>query len=398
MVHVLQISPFAIPDAPDSGGLIRIAETRRAYERAGCEVSTCSLVTRRRDLRNPLDLQLNWLDRLWRQHLGKPSNLGPIRIRWATMRSKRLSVRLLSKVKKPVDVIHIEHPWAVRLAEDLRRHPLLRDALLVYGSHNIEHQLYRGLWEKTRQWNRSAQQLCAQIKQAEAECAARADICWAVSEQDAHTLRDTLQAKRVELAPSGCRALPERQVMPGLPERPYALFVGGAYPPNIDGFTEWCGLKLAYLPANTAVVVAGGAGDALAQMPTYQEDINRGALINFGRTPQALLDQLILHANAIILPISVGGGTNLKTAEALRSKRPLIATQASMRGFEVWIASEGVHLPRDAQGFRQSIVDRLNQALCQDCDRDHLIQLGWERCLEDAVTKTLALVADVRHT
>ena len=65
MIRVLQISPFAIPDTPESGGLIRIAETKRAYERAGCEVAVCSIVTKKRDLRNELDLLLPWPDRIW---------------------------------------------------------------------------------------------------------------------------------------------------------------------------------------------------------------------------------------------------------------------------------------------------------------------------------------------
>lgn len=392
MLRVLQISPFAIPDSPDSGGLIRIAETRRAYERAGCEVSTCCLVTKPRDLRNPLDLQLTWMDRLRRPHIGKPSNLGPIRIRWATLKSSRLLTQLLGKINQPFDVIHIEHPWTIQLAIDLRKHPECRDALLVYGAHNIEHQLYRGLWEKQQLWNRNAQRLYEHIKATEVECAKHADLCWAVSEQDAHVLRDTLRAKHVVLAPSGCREFPAKAPMPGLPDCPYVIFVGGAYSPNVDGFVEWCGNTLTYLPANTAIVVAGAAGDVIAKMPTYQNDITRGALINLGRTPQTLLDQLILHAAAVILPISVGGGTNLKTAEALRSQRPLIATTESMRGFEAWLSDAGIRVAAEPRDFRSAIADHLSNETTSNCRRDDLDQLGWERCLEEAVKTTLTLV------
>jgi hypothetical protein len=398
MVRVLQISPFAISEAPASGGLIRIAETRRAYERAGCEVSTCCLVTRRRDLRNPLDLQLSWLDRLWRQHLGKPSNLGPIRIRWATLRSSQLRARLLARIDQPIDLIHVEHPWAIRLALDLRAQPAFSNALVVYGSHNIEHQIFRDVWKKKRQWNRHARRLCAQIEAAEAESATQADICWAVSENDAQVLRETLHARRVTLAPSGCRAFPARKTISGLPDRPYVLFVGGAYPPNIDGFMEWCGNALTYLPAGTAIVLAGAAGDVLAHMPAYQEDIGRGALINLGQTPQTELDQLILHANAVILPISVGGGTNLKTAEALRSRRPLIATPASMRGYEAWAADGGVHIAHDATAFRQTVARCLTHPFSPDCDRVALERLSWEQCLDQAVAATLAHVPGASAT
>lgn len=391
MLRVLQISPFAIPDSPDSGGLIRIAETRRAYERAGCEVSTCCLVTKPRDLRNPLDLQLTWMDRLRRPHIGKPSNLGPIRIRWATLKSSRLLEQLLGKIKQPFDVIHIEHPWAIQLATNLRKHPECRDALLVYGSHNIEHQLYRGLWEKQQLWNRNAQRLYEHIKATEVECAKHADLCWAVSEQDAHVLRDTLRAKHVVLAPSGCREFPAKAPIPGLPDCPYVIFVGGAYSPNVDGFVEWCGNTLTYLPANTAIVIAGAAGDVIANKPQYHTDLTRGALINFGKTPQNLLDQLILHASAVILPISTGGGTNLKTAEALRSQRPLVATEASMRGFEDWNGESGVHIATTPRDFQQMIVNHLSNEANHDWQRRNVDYLGWQCCLKDAIDTTLAL-------
>lgn len=393
MIRVLQISPFAIPDTPESGGLIRIAETKRAYERAGCEVAVCSIVTKKRDLRNELDLLLPWPDRIWRQHLGKPSNLGPIRQRWATLHSQRLVRQLLGRINRPFDVIHLEHPWAIRLARDLRSHPLFSSALLVYGSHNIEHQLYKSIWEKMQAWNAYAKRLHDQILAAESECAAYADVCWAVSTQDAVALRE-LHAREVLIAPNGCRTFPPRQSAPGLPAHPYVLFVGGHYQPNIDGFLEWSGPSLSYLPPRSAVIVAGAAGDVLAQMPCYQADLQQGRMINFGKTPQALLDQLILHANAVILPISQGGGTNLKTAEALRSRRPLIATSASMRGFEMWQHDQHTYIASSKEDFHQAIERYLSHPFVTDCDRPALDTLGWEHSLDQAVATTLSHQVD----
>ncbi|MFN3691081.1 MAG: hypothetical protein ACK4UU_09175, partial [Fimbriimonadales bacterium] len=96
------------------------------------------------------------------------------------------------------------------------------------------------------------------------------------------------------------------------------------------------------------------------------------------------------NSHAVLLPISVGGGTNLKTAEALRSRRPLIATQASMRGFEAWATERNVYISNSVSDFRSAVAGCLARPQAPDSDSDTLDKLSWEHSLDEAVRSTLS--------
>lgn len=398
MAHILQISPFAFADNPKSGGLIRIAEVRKAYERAGHSIETSHIVTRKKDLRFPLDMQLGWWDRHRRTHLGEPTNLGPIRQRWATMRSRALFEQLRSKAAIP-DIIHLEHPWAIRLAAQLREAFLSSGChtKIVYSSHNIEHELCRAIWESSGVWNTAARNLFKTIQEAEIECVQQSDICWAVSEADGKTLT-RLGARKVLIAPNGCRLFPARQErFVGEVRTPYVVFIGGNYQPNFEGFMEWVQPDLEFLPQGTQIISIGTIKDRLDRDPRCKNAIARGQLINLGTVSQEVLDQLILHAKAILLPISQGGGTNLKTAEALCSPRKVIATPTAMRGFEKWLDAPGVFLAKTPASFRATIVQALGDLEDTKHARPGVEALQWENCLSGAVKNsidTTPMVAD----
>jgi hypothetical protein len=66
--------------------------------------------------------------------------------------------------------------------------------------------------------------------------------------------------------------------------------------------------------------------------------------------------QGLLHtAHVVVLPITHGGGTNLKTAEALWSGKHVIATPTAMRGFEKFAHAKGVRVEEKAEGFRRAV-------------------------------------------
>lgn len=382
-IRVLQISPFPATDTPDTGGTIRIAETAEAYRRAGCLVDQCCIVTKARHLKNDLDLLLPWIDRFWRPYIGKPKNIGPIRQLWSTLRSEKLLNQLTSKIAHAYDIVHIEHPWSIQLAKGVCKHAANGNSILVYGSHNIENQFYEQLWRKNGSWNANAEAILKQIRDAEINCARNADVIWAVSESDAKILSGW-GSSNVILAPNGCRQLPNPTPLPSLPQRPYVIFVGGNFPPNRDGFATWVGTSLKYLPTGTSIVAAGMVGDLLCANGNYHEDLEEGRFINYGKTDQQLLDQLILHAHAVILPVTQGGGTNLKTAEALCAQRPIISTKNGMRGFPEWESGEQVHVCESPKEFQEAIRIKLKLEYQPNCNRD-VTSLHWERCLENAV-------------
>ncbi len=395
MAHILQINPFPIPDEPQSGGTIRIAEIRKAYLRTGATVSTTCIVTRRRDLKQPGDLLLPWLHKLWRPHLGQPTHLGPLRIRWSTVHAKTLLNQLLPKLPPRVDVIHLEHPWAIRLAIQAREHPACRSAVIVYGSQNIEQDYYQGVWTSAGQWNAKARRLTTWIREAEAEAAQLSDLCWAVSVADADALT-ALGAREVLVAPNACRTLPSSTDASGVPPYPYAFYAGGGSAANVEGLITWLGTPDSFIPHGTAILIAGSVGKKIQRHPAFRSAFESGQLMSLGDIDGHQLDRLLLNARCVLLPISRSGGTNLKTAEALSSQRAVVATPLSLRGYEVWQDAPGVLIGTTPADFQQHVCDLLSRQEMPEARRNGLDVLGWQHALAPAVSATIDLTRQKR--
>jgi hypothetical protein len=71
------------------------------------------------------------------------------------------------------------------------------------------------------------------------------------------------------------------------------------------------------------------------------------------------LDCLIENAACLLLPITYGGGSNLKTAEALLSGKPVIATSAAFRGFRQFADVPGVAIADDKTRFTAAMARAL---------------------------------------
>ncbi|MBI5333748.1 MAG: glycosyltransferase [Burkholderiales bacterium] len=389
--RVLQLCPFDIPDAPTSGGQIRIAEIARAYRARGCDVDRSCVVTRSRDMRRHLDVRMSWWDRTRRKHLGKPSNLGQIRQHWSAVNGGSLARQLSQKLHGHYDVLQVEHPWDFALARQLRSHPALSRAVVVYSSHNIESEFFESVLKERSQWNVAAVRLRQEIEQLEREASSGADIVWAVTQHDLEFF--SRSAAACVLAPNGCRELPSQpppSAFTALQGR-YALFVATGGSANVNGFVSMLGGDLSFLPPGTAIHTVGSCGEPLAQL--FPSSKVRGTLVHHGVVDQATLDSALLNAGVILLPIRSGGGSNLKTAEALASGRPVIGTRHAFRGYEDWARLPGVYIADDPQTFRTAIARSLDAAL-----PPHLPppgprpSLAWSQTLAAAVERTLGLI------
>lgn len=394
-VRVLQVCPFSIPDEPSSGGQIRITAIQEAYQAAGCLVDRCCIVTRARDVRNPLDLVMTWPDRIRRYHIGKPGNLGQIRQHWAAEKSQRLQKQLAKKLTAHYDLVHVEHPWDAELIHQLRNHASLRRARIISSSHNVERELFESVVQERDEWNGSAKRLAQDIGRIELNAAARADLIWAVSKHDANKLAQS--GTPFVVAPNGCRPLPSnpRDETFSSVSRPYALFVGANYGPNVNGFLNMLGDDFGFLPKGTSLHTIGTCGEFLSKHEPHQSWIHSGALAHHGRVSQATLDSALHHASVIILPITAGGGTNLKTAEALATNHPILGTSHSFRGFEDWTHADRVWLEDSPTTFRSKLADLLTRTPC--ASEKHTLDtaaldLTWSNVLRPAIDATLALI------
>ena len=286
-------------------------------------------------------------------------------------------------------VIQFEEPYLWPLARKLGE-----AAALVHSSYNIESFAKRELQSSGLS---ITERTLADIFDLEGEIARKAHAVAVVSRQDADSFR-ARGARRVVVAPNGASAHPpddeaDRALASWLGCEPFALFVSSAHPPNAQGLVD----MLRALPAGALghgrLLVAGGVADILRDR---KEAANAGGLFArvtlLGQLDDALLGAVHRAAHCIMLPKTRGGGSNLKTAEALLSHRPIVATRRAFEGFESHETDDGVVIEDDPARFWRAVSDRLAGALTLHRSPKSVADLTWNRCLAPMVelVETLA--------
>jgi hypothetical protein len=106
-----------------------------------------------------------------------------------------------------------------------------------------------------------------------------------------------------------------------------------------------------------------------------------------GLVDKDLLDSLVLRAGVIVLPKTWGGGSNLKTSEALLACRPIVATDFAFAGFEDWKTMPGVAIANEPRLFWEKVEAtlKLPPAIPYGGKDDLRDQLLWSNCLAPMV-------------
>jgi glycosyltransferase involved in cell wall biosynthesis len=257
------------------------------------------------------------------------------------------------------DVIHVEQPWLFRLA---RRWAARRGGpppLLVYGSQNVEHSLKRTI---VSSYFGAAAGTSAAERVLDLELAAlqEADVVLAVTTEDADWLRSR-GARDVVVAPNGVGERPRTAA--GLVaanaitgNAKFALVCGSAHPPNITSMAEIFGAGFACFSPRERLVLAGGLGAAMRADPRFASNASLHVhLRDGGYVTEECIQGLLDTAHAVLLPITAGEGSNLKTAEALWAGKHVVATRTAMRGFESFLGASGLTVVDDAQSFLHAV-------------------------------------------
>lgn len=287
------------------------------------------------------------------------------------------------------DVVLLEHPWTWPLLARLEevRSGAVR---VVYSSQNVEAPLKRRILAE--QCVEPPPGLLEGVEELERDLVVRADAVAACTQADADTFI-AWGAKRAVVAPNGGVRRKREHLLDVLPwplepEHAYALVVGSGHPPNVSGFMELVAPSLPLLRPNQRVAVAGGAADRIMQALAEKglARMAEGRLVSLGMVDNLCLDCLIGNAHAILLPIQYGGGSNVKTAEALLSGRPIVAAEAAMRGFDRFRDAPGMTVAEDAVGFGKALRAALDQPFqAQGADSPALTSLLWESTIEHLV-------------
>lgn len=239
------------------------------------------------------------------------------------------------------DVVVFTHPWCFPALAHLLR----PDQLVVHDSQNVETLL------KTEALDHlpAAEPLLRLVAASELAVIQRSQLVLACSQEDAamYTRVFDLSPAKLRVVPNG--AFTERfagsehldRIAPraalGLPaDRPVAIFLGSLYGPNVEA-ARFVASQLAPACPEVFFVVAGGVGQALADMPRQEN------LLVTGPVEEAVRDGLLLCADVALNPMDAGSGTNVKMFDYMAAALPVLCTEIGARGIGTQGASpEGV--------------------------------------------------------
>lgn len=298
--------------------------------------------------------------------------------------------QLASSIRTNPDVVHVEQPWLFAFACQYVK-ANAPNARIIYGSQNVEWRLKQEIVSSYFDAG-IARQNADLIKGVELAAIAGADAVVCVSESDAEWVSSQTD-KPVVVAPNGVKAWQtteagRKEAVTVTQGYRYALYCASSHLPNIAGFFDMFGGGFGSLKPDEKLLVAGGAGPSIAgDVRVHQSAKLAEKVVVAGMVSQPCLEGLLDGANCIVLPLTQGGGTNLKTAEALWAGKHIVATSVAMRGFERFIGASGVHLADDPATFKRALrVAMESEPLTLSAQEiDARRSMLWESCLKPLV-------------
>ena len=292
------------------------------------------------------------------------------------------------------DALQLEHPFMWPLAKRLRQTSRARKLPVIYSSHNVEAPLKQGILVSGGMPPDLRNKICSEIEALEAELVHEADFIICVSASDQEFYCKTKSLSDVVVVPNGTdrpvkssmhRSIESLRVFEG---RPYLMTVGSAHPPNIDGICSFVIKNGAFCtPPAKCIAICGGMAAAVRRHPEFQRyhAANSCRVEFFADISDSDLAVIKQCCHGVLLPISEGGGSNLKTAEALTLGKWVIATSISLRAFEAY-ANDGVIVANNPVEFRHAIRQVLQRppAVISDDVRLARDALYWDRCFVDS--------------
>lgn len=398
--RILVISNYPIKK-PLHGGQKRVAAIVEEYRKHFSDVKFVAIFVREHyPVYANTDLYLTgeWANAAVHDHLTSDVKIGQAMTESPTLKRK---IKKLLLSYKP-DVIEIEQVFPFiglqKILDELHMSPKI-----IHSSHNIETTMKKDIMTIGKADAKAIDKAVEIISSTEDYLAQHADLVAAVSKSDGdYYLKHG--AKQYTLASNGISKTTATNQALSYWENFYKkygikhkiIFIGSAHLPNMQGIRDVLGLRLGFLPEGARVILAGGAGQHL------QDHFDTSNLLditfwqrahNVGILSEELLSGLIASADIILLPIVDGGGSNLKTAEAILSGKKVVATNFAFRGYEKYMKLPNIYTADGPEEFRQKIIEAVNTPLQERSDEENTLaaQVEWKHCLSDMIKEVSKL-------
>lgn len=303
------------------------------------------------------------------------------------------------------DIIHIEQPFPY-----LGLGPLLKELqlqpVLIFGSQNVEYKMKQKIYEQLGVKAVAAKAAIEQIKQLEERLSKDADLVIAVNREDAEAHK-AMGARRVVIAPNGIsKTIPTKAAAEHWSKfkrdnniRVAATFVGSGHPPNWKSFLDMVGEDSSFLPDGFKIILGGGIAEyfkseyGFGKQGGKHDKFWRG-IVPLGRLSEDRLAGLLEASDMLLLPMTSGGGSNLKTAEAILSGKKIVATSYAFRGFEKYKKLPNIYMADTPAAFKQAMTEAASAELAPLTRKQAKLvrQVEWQHCLAPLESRLRRLV------
>jgi sugar transferase (PEP-CTERM/EpsH1 system associated) len=282
---------------------------------------------------------------------------------------------------------------AARERVDLVLCDFLQSAVALQGSalrprvifeHNVEYMIRKRHWETEehplRKWLLAAE--WKKAREAEAAICREFDHVITVSEEDERQIREEFGATRVSALPTGVDV--EYFTPQDAPQRAGNLvFVGSMdWQPNEDGifwFVREVYPKIREgAPHSSLTVVGRNPSERIRKLADQNDSIEIT-----GTVPD--VRPYLARAEAVVVPLRIGGGTRIKIFEAMAMERAVVSTTLGAEGLPVQKGQE-ILLGDSPATFADAVV----QLLAQPEAREALVRAGRARVIRDHTWESVA--------
>lgn len=171
-----------------------------------------------------------------------------------------------------------------------------------------------------------------------------ADACICLNERDAKLLYANYKRPADFLLPISFNDIEKRRLMTEDIKTNVLLFVGSYFMPNIKGIRWFCKNVMPYVDKKLFIVGK--------RMELLREELETTNIKVIGTVDN--LDKYYNKVEAVVMPIFVGDGMKVKTAEAMRYGKPIFATDEALEGYVVE-GIDGIYRCNSATEFIKKI-------------------------------------------
>lgn len=357
--RVLILSTYSTK-ALDSGGVVRLRAIRGALEAGGHSTHVLAIVPPGQVASQSAAETVLVLDpAAFSQEDAQATGFHDVLVGLRLARDSATIDQAKSAFKRfEPDAILMEQPFLLRLAELFAA---IRPIPLVYSAANLEAGLKRELQRLVPNFYSHQHDLIAEVDVLERAATRKASLVSIITPGMVPQLREW-GAQKISVYGNGTHVRPLEpsayRPLQSFEDQQMVCFgcFGSSYWPNVDGFAQVLAPSLAMLSPGSRVIMTGTFGRAVRSHPDYERGraLNDTRLVVFDHLSTEHYAALVAACDALLLPIFVGGGSPLKTADALASGRPVLMSREMASGYEDVIEAcpDGVHVVNTPQEFR----------------------------------------------